>query len=174
MISIGKQRKLGAARKLHRVPSNPHTHFLTCKEVKATLTKRDHTNCLPHSKPDPRHDAPIEPLDTILGVNPLGRCGDGELLGPSDGLDLGLHLNANDFDGLIPAGQRAGGGRRQNLVERGLALGGVDVIATRQTEAGGPVRALTYRHGVHALVDTTDALAAVDVRGDFPGRGLDG
>ena len=77
-------------------------HHLLCH-----VAERDHAHGLPHAQADTRHDTAVEAFDAGLAVDVLERVADGHLLGPVRVVLFALHLDTDDFDGLVPGGEAA-------------------------------------------------------------------
>lgn len=146
------------------------------------VTKGNHADRLPDGKTDAGSDTTVEASKTVRVVNVAERVADRHLLGAVGVVRLGLHLDADDLDGLVPGGETTTDGGGDNLLAGAelvlLALAG-DVADTAlgeaaETEAGAPVGHLADGDGVDALVDAADAVLAVNVhKGGKGGLGLD-
>lgn len=143
------------------------------------ITKTDHADGLPDTETDSGGDTTVQTLDTVVLVDVLGGLCDGQVLGSVGILLLGLHLDTDDLDGLVPSGQTTTKSGRQNLLVSveliALTLAGevanTTLRKTRQTESRTPVGHLSDGDGVDTLVDSLDTLAPVDVSEDGKGRG---
>lgn len=145
------------------------------------ITKSDHADGLPDAQPHPRGDTAVKPLDAIAVVDVLEGLADGEVLGPVRVVLLALHLDTDDFNGLVPGRETTTQARSQDLLPGGqllvVFLAGEPADAyfrrSRQPEARTPVGGLADGHGVDAAVDPADAFLAVDVHERLEGaRGL--
>lgn len=105
------------------VTSEVLNHFLR------NIAERNHAHGLPHTQTDTRHHTAVQALDTGLAVDVLEGVADGHLLGPIGVVFLALHLHAHDFDRLVPGGETAAEGGREDLfghakLDRGIFLVG--------------------------------------------------
>ena len=145
------------------------------------ITKSNHADCLPDTETDSGGDTAVQALHTVVGVDVL-RCGrDVEVLGAIRVDSLGLKLNTDDLDGLVPRAQTATKGRSGDLLENTQLLAALlaghpadtSLSNTGQTEARTPVGDLAHSDGVDTAIDTTETLGAPDLHECLHGaRGL--
>lgn len=134
------------------------------------ITQSYHANRLPNTKPNPRSNAAIQPLDPICLVNVPERAAHRHLLRTIRILCLTLHLHAHNLNRLVPGTKPTAHRRRGNLLHNAqllamlLASGPPDARLSKsaEPEARPPVRDLAYRDGVDAFVDASDPLGSVD------------
>lgn len=159
------------------------------------ITQSDHADRLPNAETNSRSNATVKTLQPVVRVNVFRRLADRQVLGAVRVHSLGLHLNSDNLDGLVPSTQSTTERRCDDL------LGDAKLLAlllasdppdtgfcdTRETEARAPVGHLADRDGVHTTVDTADTFLAPDFhkclhgtrglhasRGDLVLRDLDG
>jgi len=146
------------------------------------ITHSNHANRLPNAQPNTWHNTTIQTLDAIVLVNVSRRVSNRHLLRTVRVLRLTLHLHADNLNRLVPSTQTATESRRQNLLPS-IQLAAVILAGdfpntlfsqSRKTETGTPVRHLSNSNSIHTLVNTPDALLAVDIHeGSKSARGLD-
>ena len=135
------------------------------------ITHSHHADCLPYPQSDTRRDTTIQTLETIGLVDVPGRVTDRHLLGPVGILLLALRLDADDLYRLVPGGEPTTHSRSHDLLHSAkliflaLARKTADTLLsqTGQPKSKAPVRHLPDSNSVDALVDSTDALGAVDI-----------
>jgi hypothetical protein len=143
------------------------------------ITERNHADRLPNAKTDSRSNATVQTLDTVLAVDVIERLSNCQVLGAIGVYRLGLHLDTDNLDGLVPCGKtttkRGGGDFLPNteLLAALLAHHFADTRLgdTRETEARAPVGDLAHGDGVDTAVDTADALRAIDCHESLHGAG---
>lgn len=146
------------------------------------VTKGNHADGLPDGEANAGSDTTVETGNTVGVVDVAEGVADRHLLGAVGVLSLGLHLDADDLDGLVPGGETTTDGGGDDLLPGGelllVALAGeladTALGETGETEARAPVGHLANGDGVDALVDTADTLLAVNVhKGGKGGLGRD-
>lgn len=105
------------------VASNVLNHLL------GHVTERDHAHGLPHTQTDTRHDAAVQTFYAGLAVDVFEGVADGHLLGSVGVFLLALHLDTDDFDGLVPGRETSTERRGEDLfgcaeLDRGVFLVG--------------------------------------------------
>jgi hypothetical protein len=143
------------------------------------ITERNHADRLPNAETNTRSNATVQAFHTVLAVDVVERLTDRQVLG-TVGVDrLGLHLDTDNLNGLVPRGQtttKRGGRDLLHDAELLAALLAHDFADarlgdTRETEARAPVGDLAHGDGVDTAVDTADALLAVDSHKGLQGAG---
>ena len=135
------------------------------------VTESNHADGLPYSETDSRRHAAIKAHDTILGVDVLECLADGKVLGTVWIFRLALHLDPNDFDGLIPRTETTSQAASQNLLERSQFLSILfaghfsnrRLRKSRQSKPRTPIGRLADGYRVDALVDAANSFPAIDV-----------
>lgn len=135
------------------------------------ITQSNHANRLPNAETNPGGNAAVQSFQTVVLINVLGRLCNGQVLGAVGIYRLGLHLNTDDLDGLIPSAETTTQSRCNDLLHDTelltILLAG-DLADTRlgdtgQTKARAPVGDLADRDGVHTAVDTANTFLSPDV-----------
>jgi hypothetical protein len=143
------------------------------------ITERNHADRLPNAETNSRSNATVQTFHTVLAVDVVESLADRQVLG-AVGVDrLGLHLDTDNLNGLIPCGQtttKRGGRDFLNDAELLAALLAHHLADsrlgdTRETEARAPVGDLAHGNGVDTAVDTADTLLAVDSHERLQGAG---
>lgn len=135
------------------------------------VTKGNHADSLPDAKTNAGGNTTVKASKTVGVVDVAEGVADSHLLGAVGVLRLGLHLDADNLNGLVPGRETTTNGRGDNLLASAelflftLAGGAADTALgeTAETEAGAPVGHLANGDGVDTLVDAADALLAVNV-----------
>ena len=132
------------------------------------IAESNHADCLPDTETNSRRDAAVKTLDAVVRVDVL-RCGSHvQVLGAIGVNGLGLELNADNLDWLVPRAQSTTKSRSSDLLDNTQLLAALlssnlpdtGFSNTGQTEAGTPVCNLTHGNGIYTAVDTTKTLGA--------------
>jgi len=142
-----------------------------CMDEDVHITKSNHADCLPDTKTDSRSDTAVQALETVVGVDVPCCRGNVQVLGTVGVDSLGLQLNADNLDGLVPRAQTTTEGRSGDLLDDAQLLAALlashpsdtGLSNTGQTKAGTPVGDLGDSDGVDTTVDAAETLGAPDV-----------
>jgi len=134
------------------------------------ITERNHAHRLPNAKTDSGSNTTVKTLNTVVGVDVVERLANSQVLGAVRVDGLGLHLDTDDLDRLVPCGQTTTERGSGDLLHHGELLAALlvphfanTVLGNAgQTEARTPVGDLAHSDGIDATVDTADTLLAVD------------
>jgi hypothetical protein len=143
------------------------------------IAESNHADSLPDTKSDSGGNAAVKTLDTVVGVDVLGRGRDVQVLGAVGVNGLGLKLDTNNLDGLVPSAQTTTNSRGGDLLDDVELLAALlasnpsdtGLGHTGQTEAGSPVGDLAHGNGIDTAVDTTETLGAPDAHECLHGTG---
>lgn len=142
-----------------------------CETRNVHIAKSNHADCLPDTETDSGGDTTVQTLEAVVGVD-VSRCRRNIQVLGAVGVDgLGLQLDTDNLDGLVPCAQTTTKGRSGDLLDNAQLLAALlagdssntGLSNTGQTKAGAPVGDLAHSDGVDAAVDTTDTLGAPDL-----------
>lgn len=171
---LGARMELACSQIVERIP-NVH------------IAQRNHADRLPDAKTDSRSNATVKALHSVVRVDvPEGGC-DIQVLRAIGVNRLGLELNTDDLNGLVPRAQTTTKGRGGDLLEDTELLTvllipdtpDASFRNTGQPETRSPVGDLAHRYGVDTTVDTAETLRApnshkgLDRTGRLCARGCD-
>jgi hypothetical protein len=143
------------------------------------ITHSNHANRLPNAQSDTGNHPAIQALDSVLRINILQRVANGHLRRPVGINRLALHLDADDLNRLVPGAETTTQTGCEDLLP-GVELSALilprhfaDTLLRQATEpkSRAPVSHLPDRDSVDTLVDTLDALLAVDIHEGGEGAG---
>lgn len=143
------------------------------------VTETDHEDGLPHTQTNTRGDTSVETLEAVSLVNVLEGLGNSQVLGSVGINSLGLHLDSNDLNRLVPSRKTTTNGGSNDLFKNvellAIVLAGnlsnSLLTKTGKTETGAPVSALANGNSVDTLVNTSDTLLSVDILENLKGSG---